>query len=70
MRSATSADFVSEIPAGRLARTQMTPSSSWGRNSEPSELPRMKAPKTTTMEAATTVPGLVAVERNTPAYFL
>ena len=40
IRRAISADFSTEMPAGRLARIQMTPSSSWGRNSVPSELPR------------------------------
>ena len=43
MSFATRADFSSDVPGGRLARTQMTPSSSCGRNSVPSRVPSANA---------------------------
>ena len=40
IRAATSADFSSEMPEGRFARIQISPSSSGGMNSLPRWVPR------------------------------
>ena len=54
MSFATRADFSRDVPGGRLARTQMTPSSSCGRNSVPSRVPSANAKAMiTTAERAT-----------------
>lgn len=51
---AVSADFASEIPGARLARIQMTPSSSCGRNSAPTRVESRPAPATAAKPSATT----------------
>ena len=63
MSLAISADFASEIPGGKLARIQMTPSSSWGRNSVPRKLASRKAPATMSAAVATIMLGRPTAQR-------
>jgi len=50
--AASSADLFTEMPPGKFARIQSTPSSSCGRNSDPSVVPRRNAAATTAAAAA------------------
>ena len=67
MVEATSADFSTEIPGGRLARIQMTPSSSWGKNSDPIPVPSHTAPATTPTATPTVIRGWRTVRATSSA---